>query len=79
MAYTNVTLPTSTDTAERHNHAMLKADRDFWRDEAERLARTLQNIPEAVEKYGYVTLDCGGETLLLAESATDPTAKENAS
>ncbi|MGX5776993.1 hypothetical protein [Methylorubrum zatmanii] len=71
MAHTNISMPTSSDTAERHNHAILKADRDFWQREAERLADEMRNISEAVERHGYVTIDYRGEPIrLVAESSS---------
>jgi len=68
-AWTNVTIDRSGDTLERRQQVLLQAEMEFWRREAERLRETLENIPEAIERYGYVTIARRGEETIKLVAA----------
>jgi hypothetical protein len=63
MAYTNVNI--RDRNSELKTRAMLEAELSFWRQRADELQRTLENIPSAVRQYGYVDLIDGDDTLTL--------------
>lgn len=76
MTWTNVTIDRSGETLERRQNALLHAEMEFWKREAERLRETLENIPEAVEKYGYVTIAQGRNEPIKLVAATDEESAE---
>ena len=76
-AWTNVTLDRSSETHDRRQQALLQAEMEFWKREAERLRETLENIPEAVERYGYVTIARRNEeTIKLIAAVADKEGAE---
>lgn len=65
MPHTNLSLPDDRYTRERLTRVLLEAEKEFWRKEAERLGDELENIPRAIEAYGYVTFDKGNDVVRL--------------
>ena len=59
MSHTNVQIPKTMELERSSRQQVLEAELKFWRSQAEYLHRELENIPQAVEKYGYVDFPCG--------------------
>lgn len=79
MVHTNMSMPNRLETADRLAATQLASERDFWRNEAERLAAELENIPRAVKRYGFIEVPDGSETLTLVREpseAAEPTAAD---
>jgi hypothetical protein len=79
MTWTNVSI--RDDASRRLADALIKAERDFWADEASRLQRELENIPRAVREFGRVDIYDDRDTITLvakpaAEAGQDADAGE---
>lgn len=74
MTHTNVQVPSYGEVSERQNFNQIVAERDFWKREAERAHEELRNIPEAVEKYGFVEFSRRDGNLRLVQQASDAEA-----
>jgi hypothetical protein len=60
MAHTNMSIPRRFGEIDRMlTTAKAEAELKFWKETAEWFLKELENIPEAIEKYGYVTLPDG--------------------
>jgi hypothetical protein len=73
VAWSNITLERSTEVLERLQSILMKTEMEFWKREAERLAEVLENIPRAVEQYGFVRIRTafGPEVTLVAKPESE--------
>lgn len=55
MAYTNMQIPPCSDHINKTLHD-LKSDKEYYKKLAEQYQVQLENIPEAIKKYGYIDL-----------------------
>ncbi|WP_201829671.1 hypothetical protein [Microvirga zambiensis] len=65
MAYVNVEVPTYGETSDRRQLALTHAEMEFWKSEAAALRKQLENIPRAIEEWGYVTVTDGIRSVTL--------------
>jgi Asp-tRNA(Asn)/Glu-tRNA(Gln) amidotransferase C subunit len=72
-AWTNVSIERDSAVNQRRRIALLEAELAFWKEHADRLQQTLENIPAAVEKWGEVDIKSDGvRVTLIAKPAHDP-------
>jgi hypothetical protein len=73
VAWTNVTIPEMFSTEEMYRKKIhdLTSDLDYATKQVDRLLKEIMNIPEAVEKYGYVDISYGREKMTLIKKV-DP-------
>lgn len=72
MTYTNVSIDNSFEISERKKRRLIEAELAFWQNLADELIAKLENIPAAIEKYGYVDIVTRRETVrLIKEPETD--------
>lgn len=75
MTYTNVAIDNSFEFSKRKKQRLLEAELAFWQNTADELIAKLENIPAAIEKYGYVDISSGQQRLrLIKEPAEDAVA-----
>ena len=69
-AYTNVNVEARRDVAveKRLEKIKLEAELKFYRERCDWLTSVFENIPDAIEKYGYVDLKVGINTVKLVKA-----------
>lgn len=65
MTYTNVSIDNSFEISARKKQRLMEAELAFWQNLADELTAKLENIPAAIEKYGYVDIVTRRETVRL--------------
>ncbi len=71
MTYTNVSIDNSFEISERKKRRLVEAEMAFWQNLADELIAKLENIPAAIEKYGYVDIATRRETVRLVKEKKD--------
>lgn len=76
MTHVNMMMPDERRIETRLKMLLLETERNFWRTEAERMVMEFENIPRAIEEYGYIDVPHDGDRItLVAKPATpDPVA-----
>jgi hypothetical protein len=76
-AYTNLSIdPYSRDLKQRKEQRMMEAELAFWRNMTDELQAKLENIPQAIEKYGYIDVSYGAERMRLVVEKSDANEDE---
>lgn len=70
MAYTNVSVEARWDAgvSAQLERARLEAELKFYRQRCEWLESVFENIPDAIEKHGYVDLKVGRNAVKLVKA-----------
>lgn len=73
-SHINVTVPSFSDTMREQQAALLSAERDFWKREAEGLRAELANIPVALIEWGecYIRDEDGKQWHLALDPEKHP-------
>ena len=71
MAYTNVIIDSVFDLTQSKSKRMMEAELAFWQNAADILQAKLENIPEAIAKYGYVDIISKSGKIRLIKEPTD--------
>ena len=59
MSHTNIHVPSYREIQQDREWVLLKAEKEFWEKKAEYMRKELENIGEAVERHGYITVNNG--------------------
>lgn len=75
MTYTNLHIDRySIEINRRKDQRLMEAELAFWRAAAEDFQGKLENIPAAIEKYGYLDVSYGDETMRLVREKSEDAA-----